>query len=59
ITASPHRQDAFDACAYLMDYLKTLAPFWKKETDAAGVGTWVDARDCDTTAADRWRPASK
>ncbi len=54
ITCSPHRGDAFQACEFLMDYLKTLAPFWKKETDTAGEGRWVDARECDDAAATRW-----
>lgn len=55
IACSPHRQDAFEACAFLMDYLKTRAPFWKKETGADGEGRWVDARDGDTAAAERWQ----
>jgi molybdopterin synthase catalytic subunit len=55
ITASAHRQAAFAAAEFLMDYLKSRAPFWKKETDALGQGTWVDARDCDTQALERWR----
>ena len=55
ITASAHRQAAFDAANFLMDYLKTSAPFWKKETDTDGKGTWVDARDADDTAMQRWR----
>lgn len=54
ITCSRHRGDAFQACEFLMDYLKTRAPFWKKETDAAGHGHWVDARDADDDAAGRW-----
>ena len=54
ITCSPHRQDAFEACEFLMDYLKTNAPFWKKETDTKGSGHWVDAREGDNTAAGRW-----
>lgn len=54
IAASAHRQAAFDAAAFLMDYLKTRAPFWKKETAADGTGTWVDARETDTSAAERW-----
>lgn len=54
VTCSPHRGDAFQACEFLMDYLKTLAPFWKKEKDATGEGRWVDARDCDDAAATRW-----
>jgi molybdopterin synthase catalytic subunit len=48
--ASPHRGDAFAACEFIMDYLKTKAPFWKKE--AAG---WVEARASDDAAADRWK----
>lgn len=55
ITASAHRHAAFEAAAFLMDYLKSRAPFWKKETGVDGVGTWVDARDSDEAALDRWR----
>lgn len=51
--ASSHRQAAFDACAFIMDYLKTQAPFWKKEELPDG-SRWVDARDSDDTAAARW-----
>ena len=51
VTASPHRQAAFDAAAFLMDYLKTRAPFWKKETAASGESVWVDAREADEDAA--------
>jgi len=54
IAASAHRQAAFDAAAFLMDYLKTRAPFWKKETDADGNGHWVDAREADDAAAAKW-----
>ncbi|HSF93430.1 MAG TPA: molybdopterin synthase catalytic subunit MoaE [Thermohalobaculum sp.] len=54
LTASRHRQAAFEAAEFLMDYLKTRAPFWKKEDTAEGA-RWVDARDADTSAADRWR----
>jgi molybdopterin synthase catalytic subunit len=54
IAASPHRQAAFDAAAFLMDYLKTRAPFWKKETGLDGVGQWVDARDADDAALAKW-----
>jgi len=53
LTASRHRQAVFEAAEFLMDYLKTRAPFWKKETGADGV-RWVDARDSDTDAAGRW-----
>lgn len=55
ITAAAHRQTAFEAAAFLMDYLKTRAPFWKKETTSDGESTWVDARSADDAAADRWR----
>jgi len=54
IACAPHRGDAFAACEFLMDYLKTRAPFWKKETLAGGEGRWVDARACDDTQAERW-----
>lgn len=54
IAASAHRHAAFDAAAFLMDYLKTRAPFWKKEIDEEGNGSWVDARDSDEQATDRW-----
>ncbi|MEM8755301.1 MAG: molybdenum cofactor biosynthesis protein MoaE, partial [Pseudomonadota bacterium] len=53
-TASRHREAAFEAAAFLMDYLKTRAPFWKKEEDAAGEGVWVKAREADDDAAARW-----
>lgn len=49
-----HRGEAFAACEFIMDYLKTRAPFWKKEATADG-GRWVDARDTDDTAAARWQ----
>ena len=51
--ASAHRQAAFDACAFVMDYLKTRAPFWKKETSGDGPH-WVEGRDSDHAAAGRW-----
>ena len=54
VTASAHRQAAFAAAEYLMDYLKTSAPFWKKEESAGGEGRWVDARESDEQAAGRW-----
>ena len=53
ITASAHRGQAFQACEFLMDYLKTQAPFWKKETTAEGA-RWVDARVEDDAALARW-----
>ena len=54
LTASRHREAAFGAAAFLMDYLKTRAPFWKKETGAAGP-RWVAARAADDQAAERWK----
>src|SRR5262249_27145700 len=54
VTASSHRQAAFEAAAFLMDYLKTRAPFWKKELDQDGSGDWVEARASDERAAERW-----
>ena len=55
LAASRHRQDAFDACQYMMDILKTEAPFWKKETLPDGSDRWVDSRDSDSRAAERWQ----
>ena len=52
-TASKHRADAFAAADFLMDYLKSRAPFWKKETTGAGA-SWVAAKDEDEAALDRW-----
>jgi len=51
--ASGHRGDAFAACEFIMDFLKTRAPFWKKETTPQGE-QWVDARDSDELAAAKW-----
>jgi len=53
ICCSAHREAAFEACRFLMDWLKTKAPFWKLEEDG-GKATWVDARESDDTAARRW-----
>ncbi len=52
-TASAHRQAAFDACNFIMDYLKTRAPFWKREDTPDGA-RWVDGRASDQAAAQRW-----
>jgi molybdopterin synthase catalytic subunit len=52
-TAAPHRGDAFAAAEYLMDYLKSRAPFWKKELGAGGEA-WVAAKDADEDALKRW-----
>src|SRR3954465_11060689 len=54
VVASAHRGDAFAACEFVMDYLKTQAPFWKKEQTPAGA-RWVGARASDDTAAERWQ----
>ena len=54
IAASAHRQAALDATAFLIDWLKTKAPFWKREDRANGPGAWVDAREEDNAAASRW-----
>ena len=54
VTVSAHRSDAFYACEYIMDYLKTRAPFWKKETTSNGE-RWVDAKSSDDEAARRWK----
>ena len=55
VVTSAHRGEAFAACEFVMDYLKTQAPFWKKETTPAGT-RWVDARDSDEAARERWEP---
>ncbi len=54
VVASAHRGDAFAACEFIMDYLKTRAPFWKKEQAGKGA-RWVEARAADDVAAERWR----
>ncbi len=54
VVASSHRGDAFEACEFIMDYLKTRAPFWKKEYTRNGE-RWVESRESDRKAADRWR----
>jgi molybdopterin synthase catalytic subunit len=59
IACAPHRQDAFAAAEFLMDYLKTHAPFWKKEVLASGAARWVDARESDENAAAAWLSPSK
>lgn len=56
IAASRHRQAAFDGANFVMDYLKTSAPFWKKEHSKDGTaGEWITAKDTDETAKDKWR----
>jgi len=54
IVAGSHRADTFNACQFIMDYLKTDAPFWKKESNAEG-SHWVSARESDAIAAERWK----
>ncbi|HRP64746.1 MAG TPA: molybdopterin synthase catalytic subunit MoaE [Thauera sp.] len=56
--ASAHRGDAFAACEFIMDYLKTRAPFWKREETPQGA-RWVDAREADDSAAARWEGAEQ
>lgn len=58
VTASAHRAAAFEAAEFLMDYLKTRAPFWKQIERPSGA-TWADAKDSDTSAAERWRERGK
>ena len=55
LTAAAHRREAFAACEFIMDYLKTRAPFWKKEETPAG-SRWVEARSSDDEAVARWSP---
>jgi len=57
VVASAHRRDAFEACDFIMDYLKTRAPFWKKEHTASG-DYWVSERDGDHHDARRWEMSS-
>jgi molybdopterin synthase catalytic subunit len=54
VVTSSHRGEAFAACEFVMDYLKTEAPFWKRETTAGGA-RWVEARDSDDHARARWK----
>jgi molybdopterin synthase catalytic subunit len=54
LAAASHRQAALDATAFLIDWLKTKAPFWKREESTDGAATWVEAREADDTAAARW-----
>lgn len=58
LAAAAHRQAAFDGASFVMDYLKTGAPFWKKEHRRDGsTGDWVSAKDADDTARERWKTA--
>ena len=56
LAASSHRHDAFAAAEFLMDFLKTRAPFWK-QVEAAGATNWVEAKQSDDSAAERWSGA--
>jgi molybdopterin synthase catalytic subunit len=58
LTAAAHRAAALEACAFLIDWLKTRAPFWKLEETPSGE-RWVEARDSDDLAAARWQPAAE
>ncbi|KTA79079.1 molybdopterin synthase catalytic subunit MoaE [Aeromonas salmonicida] len=53
--SSAHRDAAFDACHFIMDFLKTRAPFWKKELTTEGVQRWVEAKESDNAAAAHWK----
>lgn len=60
LAASGHRQSAFDGASFVMDFLKTSAPFWKKEHGLEGAsGDWVSAKDADDRARDKWQAVSK
>ncbi|MBR0649786.1 molybdenum cofactor biosynthesis protein MoaE [Roseomonas terrae] len=58
LTASAHRAAALEACAFLIDWLKTKAPFWKREEFAGGSHRWVEAKGEDDLAASRWTGAA-
>lgn len=57
LVAAAHRQSAFDSAQYIMDYLKTEAPFWKREVFADGSSRWVEAKCTDAQAVARWQTA--
>jgi molybdopterin synthase catalytic subunit len=57
LAAASHRGEALEATSFLIDWLKTKAPFWKREEFTDGTGTWVEARDTDDLAAARWDAA--
>ena len=57
LTASSHRAAALESCAFLIDWLKTGAPFWKREEWADGTARWVEAKAEDDAATARWAPA--
>jgi molybdopterin synthase catalytic subunit len=55
LTASAHRRESLQACEFIIDYLKTQAPFWKREQDSDGQAHWVDARSSDDAALEKWQ----
>lgn len=55
VTGSDHREAAIESCAFIMDKLKTVAPFWKKETRADGTINWVEERASDVEASEKWK----
>ncbi len=55
ITGSDHRQAAIESCSFIMDKLKTVAPFWKKETRADGAVKWIEERASDVEASEKWK----
>jgi molybdopterin synthase catalytic subunit len=57
LAAAAHRAEALEATAFLIDWLKTKAPFWKREEFADGSGQWVDSKEADDAASARWGPA--
>jgi molybdopterin synthase catalytic subunit len=54
VTGSDHRKAAIESCSFIMDKLKTVAPFWKKETRADGEAKWIEERASDVAAAEKW-----
>ena len=55
LTASDHREAAMESCSFIMDKLKTVAPFWKKETRTDGATKWIEERPSDIEAAGKWK----
>tara|TARA_R110000824_G_scaffold11585_4_gene50700 strand:- start:13384 stop:13827 length:444 start_codon:yes stop_codon:yes gene_type:complete len=55
VTGSDHREAAIEACSFIMDRLKTVAPFWKKETRTDGATKWIEERASDVEASEKWR----
>lgn len=55
VTGSDHRQAAIESCSFIMDRLKTVAPFWKKETGTDGATKWIEERASDVAASEKWK----